>query len=128
MRIRVFDIDADGVSLPLISSDARLVVWPGTGAEIATMNYVVLQPGEANVPHAHPESEDTIYILEGSGTVEDFDNVQVYPLEAGCVVHVDPGTQHAVTNTGENVMRSVGGPCPPDWEILHRCGVDISGR
>jgi quercetin dioxygenase-like cupin family protein len=125
MRIRVFDIDTDGVQLPMISSDARLVVWPGTGAEIATMNYVVLQPGEANVPHAHPQSEDTIYILEGTGTVQDLDSGQEYELSPGSVVHVDPGTRHAVRNTGNTVMRSVGGPCPPDWEILRRCGIDV---
>ena len=29
------------------------------------MNYVVLEPGEENIPHIHKESEDTIFILEG---------------------------------------------------------------
>jgi mannose-6-phosphate isomerase-like protein (cupin superfamily) len=125
LEISIFDTDIDGVQLPLISSDARLVIWPGVGADIATMNYVVLQPGEANVPHVHADSEDTIFILEGEGTVADLDAGLEYKLGAGSVVHVDPGTQHAVANIGQKPLRSVGGPCPPDYDILRRCGIKV---
>ena len=72
--VRIFHRDDPGVQVPLISRDARLIVWLGVGAETANMNFVRLAPGEANVPHVHPESEDTIYILEGRGTVSDFDH------------------------------------------------------
>ncbi len=74
VAIRVFHRDKPDVMLPIISNDARLVVWPGVGAETANMNYVRMEPGEANTPHIHASSEDTIYILEGKGTVRDFDH------------------------------------------------------
>jgi len=121
MPVRVFDAARDGVPLPLIARQARLIVWPGSGARVASMNHVVLDAGEANVPHAHAESEDTIFVLEGRGTVRDFDHGLVLPVEAGCVIHVPEGVRHAVT--AEARMVSVGGPCPPDLAMLRATGV-----
>ena len=60
------------------------------------MNYVVLEPGEANVPHIHTISEDTIFILEGEGTIRDYTNNIELPFHAGCAVHVPVGIKHAV--------------------------------
>jgi len=121
MPVRVFDAATDGVPLPLISRQARLIVWPGSGAKIASMNRVVLEQGEANVPHIHVESEDTIFVVEGSGSVRDFDNDLVLPVEAGSVIHVPEGIKHAVS--AETRMLSVGGPCPPDLAMLRATGV-----
>lgn len=121
MPIRVFHLDAHGVPLPLIARQARLVVWPGVGAQVASMNHVVLEPGEANVPHAHPESEDTIVVLEGTGRVRDYTHGLEVPVGPGCVVHVPPGVEHAVSATTRLV--SVGGPVPPDLAMLRRTGV-----
>ncbi|MGH2376554.1 MAG: cupin domain-containing protein [bacterium] len=121
MPVRIFDAARDGVPLPLISRQARLIVWPGVGAQVASMNRVVLEPGEANVPHTHAESEDTIFVLEGGGTVRDFTNDVVLPVEAGCVIHVPEGIHHAVG--AKTRMISVGGPCPPDLAMLRATGV-----
>lgn len=121
MPVRVFDAARDGVPLPLIARQARLIVWPGVGARVASMNRVVLEPGEANVPHTHAESEDTIFVLEGRGTMRDFTNNLILPVESGCVIHVPEGIQHAVT--AETRMVSIGGPCPPDLAMLRATGV-----
>ncbi len=121
MPVRVFDAAKDGVPLRLISRQARLIVWPGSGARLASMNHVILEPGEANVPHTHAESEDTIFVLEGRGMVRDFDHDVVLPVEAGSVIHVPEGIRHAVT--AETRMVSVGGPCPPDLAMLRATGV-----
>lgn len=121
MPVRVFDAATDGVPLPLIARDARLIVWPGSGAQAASMNRVALEPGEANVPHAHAGSEDTIFVVEGRGTVRDFDHDLVLAVGAGCVIHVPEGITHAVT--AETRMVSVGGPCPPDLAMLRATGV-----
>ena len=119
-RVRKFHRDRPARRVPMISSDARLVVFPGVGAETANMNFVRLEPGEENVPHAHATSEDTIYILAGSGTVADLSNDTVQEFAAGNVIHVPPGVEHAVrANRGEGVV-SVGGPCPPDRAMLQR--------
>lgn len=118
MAIRVFHRDTPSLRLPLISRDARFVVWPGVGAWTANMNYVRLDPGEANVPHVHVESEDTIFILEGQGTICDYTNDIEIPFRAGCIVHVPVGVRHAVKADRGTGIVSVGGPCPADVPLL----------
>ena len=122
MAIKQFHRDQPDHYMPLISNDARLVVWPGVGSEMANMNYVVLEPGEENVPHAHSESEDTIFILEGRGSVADLDNDLVHEFEAGDAVHVPTGVKHAVRADRDSQIVSVGGPCPPDRYLLKLSG------
>ena len=118
MAIRIFHRDNPSLRLPLISKDARFVVWPGVNAWNANMNYVRLEPGEENTPHVHVESEDTIYILEGTGTICDFTNDIELPFHAGCIVHVPVGIRHAVkANRGVGIV-SVGGPAPADVPLL----------
>jgi len=121
MPIRVFDVHRDGVPMPLISRDARMVVWPGVGARSASMNYVILEPDEANKPHQHPTSEDTIYVLEGQGTVENRTLGTTHRVEGECVLHIPPTAMHTVR--AHTRMVSVGGPCPPDLDFLRACGI-----
>lgn len=73
------------------------------------MNFVRIAPGESNVPHIHAEFEDTIYILDGRGTIVDFDHDLHLAFKAGQVIHVPVGIKHAVyADQGEAVV-SVGG-------------------
>jgi len=125
MPIRVYHRDSPGLLVPLISADARFVIWLGTGAKTANMNYVVMQPGEANVPHVHQESEDTIYILQGRGSVRDFTSGTRLEFGPGDVVHIDPGVRHAVFADISEMIVSVGGPCPADLGLLRYLGVDV---
>ncbi|MEQ8697052.1 MAG: cupin domain-containing protein [Bauldia litoralis] len=122
MSIRVFHRDEPTLRLPLISKDARFVVWPGTDAWNANMNYVVLEPGEANVPHIHEKSEDSIFILEGEGLAVDYTNDVSLPFHAGCVVHVPAGIKHAIVAGSESRVVSVGGPAPADVPLLRKIG------
>jgi hypothetical protein len=122
MAIRVFHRDRPDRLMPIISRDARLIVWPGVGAMTANMNYVRMEPGEANVPHVHVESEDTIFILEGHGTIEDFDNDVRLPFHAGQALHVPIGVKHAVSADRGVGVTSTGGPCPPDFRMLKALG------
>ncbi len=122
MSIRVFHRDNPTLKLDLISRDARFIVWPGTDAWNANVNYVVLEPGEANKPHVHTLSEDTIFILEGKGTAVDYTNDVSLPFHAGCIVHVPVGVKHAVhADRGERIV-SVGGPAPADLPLLYHVG------
>jgi quercetin dioxygenase-like cupin family protein len=126
--IAVLHQDKPALMLPLISADARMIVWPGNGAWTATMNYVRMRPGEENSPHTHAESEDTIVILEGRGSIDDLTHGETHEFRAGDVIHVPAGLRHAVrANRGENVV-SVGGPCPADLPFLRRCGAEIPDR
>lgn len=122
MAVKVFHRDKPDLMLPIISKDARLVVWPGVGAETANMNYVILEPGEANTPHVHAESEDSVFILDGKGSVQDFDNDRRLEFEAGQVVHVPVGLRHAIAaDRGVRVV-SAGGPSPADRGLLRAVG------
>jgi quercetin dioxygenase-like cupin family protein len=126
--ITVLHQDKPALMLPLISADARMIVWPGNGAWTATMNYVRMRPGEENTPHTHAESEDTIVILEGRGSIDDLTHGETHEFAAGDVIHVPAGLRHAVrANRGENVV-SVGGPCPADLPFLRACGAEIPER
>ncbi len=122
MAIRIFHRDKPDRMLPIISKDARLVVWPGVGAQTANMNYVRMQPGEQNVPHVHAESEDTIFILEGRGSITDFANDRRLEFEADQVIHVPVGLRHAVAADRGSPIVSVGGPCPADMAMLKAVG------
>ncbi|SLN70721.1 cupin domain-containing protein [Roseisalinus antarcticus] len=122
MSIRVFHRDKPTLTLELISKDARFVVWPGTDAWNANVNYVVLEPGESNVPHIHPISEDTIFIIEGKGTARDYTHDLAIPFEAGCIVHVPMGVKHAICADRDSRIVSVGGPAPADVPLLKKVG------
>ena len=123
MGIHVYHRDEAIVRLPMIARDARLVVWPGVGAFTANMNYVLMQPSEANVPHSHPVSEDTIVVFRGQGTIADLDNGIDHPFAAGQVVHVPKGLKHQVRADRDSEIESVGGPCPADLPGLRAAGV-----
>ena len=122
MSIRVFHRDHPTLKLDLISRDARFIIWPGTDAWNANINYVVLEPGEANKPHIHSVSEDTIFILEGKGTAVDYTNDISLPFEAGSLVHVPVGVKHAIHADRGSRIVSVGGPAPADVPLLRMVG------
>jgi len=117
--------DRPGLMVPMISADARLVVWYGVGAVNANMNYVVLEPGERNTEHVHRYSEDTIFILAGRGTAEDMTNDRKLDFGPGDTVSIPPGVVHAISaDRGDRVV-SAGGPCPADLDMLFAAGVDV---
>jgi len=121
--VKVLDAERDGPPIPMISKQARLVVWPGMGATVATMNFVVLEPGEENHPHAHESSDDTIVILEGKGTIDNMETGRSLEFSTGDVVHVLAGVPHKVkADRGVRIV-SAGGPCPPDTGMLRAMGV-----
>ncbi len=122
MAIRVFHRDRPDRMLPMIASDARLVVWPGVGADTANMNYVDMKAGEENLIHAHMESEDTIFILDGKGTIHDHTHDLTLQFEAGDVIHVPRAVKHQVVADRDSGIVSVGGPSPADLTMLKRAG------
>ena len=123
MAVRVVHVDDDHVTLPMVAEDARLVLWPGIGAYTANMNYVRMKPGEENIPHAHPESEDTIFVLSGAATVRDLTHDETHVVREGQVVHIPAGLRHQVVGDHGVLVESVGGPCPADLGGLRKAGV-----
>jgi quercetin dioxygenase-like cupin family protein len=122
-EVRIYEPNRDGVALPMISKDAWLVVWPGAGADVATMTVVRLEPGEENQAHSHAESDDTIAIVTGRGSVDDLTNGVTYEFSAGDVVFVRAGIRHKVKADKGVAILSAGGPCPPDYGMLRALGL-----
>jgi quercetin dioxygenase-like cupin family protein len=120
--IQVFDPTIEGLPIPMISRQGRLVVWPGVGAETATMVYVILEPGDENDPHKHESSDDTIAILEGRGSIDNLTDGTTHGFEAGDVVFVRAGIRHKVKADRGSRIVSAGGPCPPDYRMLKAIG------
>lgn len=122
MTIKVFHRDDATLRMPMIAKDARQVAWPGVGAWNATMGFVAMEAGEANVPHYHSISEDTIFLVQGCGTARDFDAGIEHRITAGMAVHVPAGIKHAVyADRGEPIV-SIGGPAPADLNLLKHIG------
>jgi hypothetical protein len=73
--IRILDVNKDYVEIPLLKSGkkAKAIVHPGMGSKYGALNYVVMEPGDENILHVHPNSDDVIYILQGEGVVVDGD-------------------------------------------------------
>jgi quercetin dioxygenase-like cupin family protein len=120
--VRSFDPTIDGLPIPMISRQGRLVVWPGVGAQTATMVYVILEPGDANDPHEHESSDDTIAILEGRGSIDNLSDGTTHEFEAGDVVFVRAGIRHRVKADRSSRIVATGGPCPPDYRMLNAIG------
>jgi mannose-6-phosphate isomerase-like protein (cupin superfamily) len=81
-----------------------------------------MAPGEANVPHVHLTSEDTIYIVGGRGSVRNMDDDSVQDFHAGQAIFVPAGVHHQVRADAGVPVVSVGGPCPADYDMLRRLG------
>lgn len=122
-EVLVLDPRRDGVPLPVIGRQVRLVVWPGMGARIATMNFAILEPGEENQPHTHEESDDVIAVFEGGGSIDDLTNGGTHEFSAGDVVFVRAGIHHKVKADRGVALVSAGGPCPPDYGMLRALGL-----
>lgn len=124
MGIKVLHVDRDFVRIPLVpGGDARAVVWPGMGAKNAGLNYVVMKPGQENVPHLHKVSEDIIYVIQGQGLAVDFDAGVEHPFTKGSVIYVTPGTRHTIKATGSEDYIVVGTLAPADTEMLTKAGL-----
>jgi len=122
--IRILDPAREGVPMPMIARRSALVVSPHMGANYAVMNVVELEPAEKNVPHLHSRSEDSLFILSGSGWAHDLDAETRLPLAAGCAVIVPPGVRHTV-EAGPEGLKSIGGPVPPDLEMMRAMGLGV---
>lgn len=56
------------------------------------------EPGQAQKPHAHHDSDKVYCVLEGRGRFRIGDREEVW--DAASVVHAPAGVEHGVTNEG----------------------------
>lgn len=108
-------LDAEGPPLELIDGRggvAEAIIWPGTGAVLRSVHRFRLTPFGRTRPQCHP-SEAVYYVVRGTASVLDPDDDESFELDAGSMVHVEPGTTYTFLS-GNDGAEIVGGPCPAD--------------
>jgi mannose-6-phosphate isomerase-like protein (cupin superfamily) len=88
----------------------RVLFGPGRDCPVATQFVGEIPPGRAPA-HRHPYDE-VVLILAGTG-VAHVDGTET-PLSAGAWLHLPPGREHCLENTGPDVMRVLGVFHPAD--------------
>jgi quercetin dioxygenase-like cupin family protein len=103
--------DVDALDLP--GRQLQWLVAPGAlNAEHCSTCVVRLAPGDRVRPaHSHPNGEEVIYIISGSGRV--LVNGEVAAIKPGSVVLFPRGQVHMVHNTSGGEMKIVCFFAPP---------------
>jgi quercetin dioxygenase-like cupin family protein len=68
------------------------------------VHHMVIPPGGRHVAelHVHPDAEELVVILRGRGTF--FLDGRPHEVEAEDVIHIAPGAEHELRNTGEEML------------------------
>jgi quercetin dioxygenase-like cupin family protein len=112
MKLPVVDErDIEAMDLP-----GRQLRWlltrDGVEADHCSMCVIEVAPGQTVRPaHSHPNGEEAIYIVQGSGRVM-IEGV-VEPVRAGCAVLFPQGKVHMLQNSGSETMKVVCFFAPP---------------
>jgi quercetin dioxygenase-like cupin family protein len=105
--------EADATALDLPGRELRWVVGRG-GLESAHCSACVIRvaPGDKVRPaHSHPNGEEVIYVIRGSGRV--LIAGEVHAVEPGSVALFPKGAVHMLHNTGAEEMHVVCFFAPP---------------
>lgn len=121
----IHEHDVEG--LALTGRHLRWLVAPGAiEADFCSVCVITVPPGERVRPaHSHPQGEEVIYIIHGTGRV--LVGGEVSPVRAGSAVLFPRGVVHMLHNTGEDEMKVVCFFAPPtglDNYVMHE-GVDF---
>ena len=104
MAFRITEKDA--VLLKLPGRISREYVSGKNGSKNVSLRLVEIQPMAEKASrsmHFHPNTEECIYVLEGSGITETPNGS--YKLSVGDVFVVSPMEKHRTTNTGISVLK-----------------------
>lgn len=101
----IHEDDTEEVGLP--GRQLRWLVAPGAiEARNCSACVIRVAPGERVRPaHSHPNGEEVIYIMTGSGRV--LVNGEVRPVQAGMAVLFPQGQVHMLHNSGTEEMKVV---------------------
>ncbi len=104
--------------IPIVDGvgNAKVVIWPGTGARHRTFQVINLGENSKTVQLCHPESDAAYYVLKGQGSVFDVDTGQSQELGEGGMVHIDAKDRYQFVASVSG-MDLLGGPCPADVSL-----------
>jgi len=105
--------------LAIVKGDgvARVLVWPGVGAELRSMQSIILRPRSRTLALKHP-MEAVYYVVAGSGTAADPDGIDRFDLIEGSMIHIEPETRYEF-QAGDDGIEILGGPCPADRALYN---------
>jgi quercetin dioxygenase-like cupin family protein len=71
---------------------------------IQFVHHMVIPPGGRHVAelHIHPDAEELVVILRGQGTF--FLDGQAHAVQPEDIIHIAPGMEHELRNTGEEML------------------------
>ncbi len=118
----------DEKSVEAIDLPGRELKWivtgENTGARHCSMCVIRVQPGQTVRPaHSHPNGEEVIYIIQGSGRV--MIEGLVEPVHEGCAVLFPQGSVHMLQNSGNVEMKVACFFAPPSDLGTYRFFYDI---
>src|SRR5436190_5941664 len=86
------------------------------GAE-QTLGYVVIEPGQKNPLHAHPNCEELLYLI--SGELDHSLDGAMYRLRPGDAIRVPAGARHDARSVGAEPAKMVVCYSVPDRQIVN---------
>lgn len=101
-------------------AEIRVLLGPATvGATTGFLGVAVLEPGESIAEHYHPYSEEFLYVVSGTITVDLDGEPTVVRTDEGVLVPIN--LRHRLRNTGDTQARAVFHLCPlaPRPELGH---------
>src|SRR4051812_8625558 len=98
----------DEQSIPALDLPGRQLRWvvtsENTDAKNCSMCVKEVQPGQTVKPaHSHPQGEEVIYLLSGSGRV--WIDGEIGTVKQGCAVLFPQGKIHMLQNTSAGPMK-----------------------
>ncbi len=93
-----------------------------TGTDRFSAGVVVLEPGKGHIRHNHPDVEEILYVVTGTGM--QMVEVDGKPIErevtTGMLIHIPPYIYHSTVNTGGTPLTLFAVYSPPGPEALLR--------
>jgi oxalate decarboxylase/phosphoglucose isomerase-like protein (cupin superfamily) len=90
----------DPATLPTLSFDWGVIkpLLEGESPHVSLLHVVVL-PGQGHQRHNHPDADEILYVLSGTGE-QMVDDTQTFEVRAGDTVWIPKGAFHSTANSG----------------------------
>jgi oxalate decarboxylase/phosphoglucose isomerase-like protein (cupin superfamily) len=89
-----------------------------TGGKRFSAGIVLLLPGKGHSTHAHPGTEEILYVVSGVGKQTVLGEER--DLQPGTMVFIPEGAEHSTVNTGWETLKLIAIYDPPGPEIALR--------
>jgi mannose-6-phosphate isomerase-like protein (cupin superfamily) len=111
-------IGIDNLSQPLLTETGEIIyelIGAATTPEIGSghsLAKIIIPPGKSSSTHYHKQTDETYYVLKGTGSMTV--NGNEFSITAGQACHLTPGDNHSIENRGENDLEFLA-VCTPAW-------------